>query len=363
MRVVHLITTIERGGAENAVFALANIQVEKGYEVTVIPLKGKLELFEAMQEHNINVDTSLISKNFLAQIRVMRRKYREGYIFHAHLSRAELLIRLSKSHSRFYVTRHNTERFFPKSNKYFSIMLSRFVLQKSKGVISISRAVKQFLYDSHEISTRISISVIYYGYKKQMNNVPKKQINVKLLNPEIALATIGRLAPQKNMSLLIDFAKRIQMDKVCFQLQIAGEGPDRFELEKKVRELNLSQKVEFLGKLSDIAKFLMDKDFFIFTSNYEGLGLALLEAMDAGLPIIAPRNSAIPEVIGENHPGLFISGNLDSLYDTFMLLLKNSSIQQEALAIQESRLNLFNMENYFASHHFLYSGLQNSGRT
>jgi len=307
-----------------------------------------------MKREGIAVDTSLISMNFLAQIRFMRENYRGPYIVHAHLPRAELLARLSKSKVGFYVTRHNAENFFPNSNRFLSIILSRFVLRKSHGVICISKAVKQFLYDSHEVSRTVPISVIYYGYQKQIDNEPKQLIDIKLLNRKIELATIGRLAPQKNLSLLIDFAKRIRSENFNFHLQIAGEGPDRLKLEKKVKELNLSREVRFLGKISNITDFLMEKDFFIFTSNYEGLGLVLLEAMDAGLPIIAPRNSAIPEVIGDNHPGLFISGNLDSLYDTFVRVSTNPSLQQEALEIQALKLTEFSMESYFQSHHLFY---------
>jgi glycosyltransferase involved in cell wall biosynthesis len=354
MRVVHLITTIERGGAENAVFALAKIQVIKGYEVTVIPLKGKLELLEAMQGQNINVDTSLISKNFLAQIRVMRRKYRGSYTFHAHLPRAELLVRFSKSHTGFYVTRHNSERFFPKSNTLLSIILSRFVLRKSLHMISISKAVKQFLVDSYEISKGTPNSVIYYGYTQRVQEFSKKRTYLELLNREIALGAIGRLAPQKNLGLLIDFADRMKKGGIQFNIKIAGEGPERQVLEKKVADLGLCQEVRFLGKLLDVSEFLNSRDFFVLTSNYEGLGLVLLEAMDARLPIVAPRNSAIPEVIGEDHPGLFISGDLDSLYNTFIHMLSNPSMQQEALRIQALKLNEFDMENYFQSHHALY---------
>jgi hypothetical protein len=59
-------------------------------------------------------------------------------------------------------------------------------------------------------------------------------------------------------------------------------------------------------------------------------------------------------VIGEDHPGLFISGDLDSLYNTFIHMLSNPSMQQEALKIQAVKLNEFDMENYFQSHHALY---------
>lgn len=307
-----------------------------------------------MKREGITVDTSLISMNFLEQIRYMRENYRGPFIIHAHLPRAELLARLSKSKVGFYITRHNAENFFPNSIRFLSIILSRFVLRKSHGVICISRAVRQFILDSHEISRSIPTSVIYYGYERRMGNFVRHSTENASLDRTIELSTIGRLTPQKNLTLMINFAYRLKLEGINFKLQIVGEGPDRYKLEKKVTDLQLTQEIHFLGKLSEVSQFLTSSDFFIFTSNYEGLGLALLEAMDAGLPIVAPRNSAIPEVLGEDHPGLFVSGDLESLYATFMRFLLDPSLQQQVVDIQASRLKQFDMQSYFWNHHKFY---------
>ena len=356
--MVHVITTIERGGAENAIAALAQVQVEKGYEVFVVPLKGNLELLDSLQATGVLVDTSLISKSFLNQVLCMRRRYRNSFIFHAHLPRAELLLTLSKPKSGFYVTRHNTERFFPKSHSLFSKLLSRFVLQKSLGVISISKAVRDYILNSKEISSRTPNCIIHYGYTER---IKRSRIIKLVVNDDIRilrLGTIGRLSPQKNLAMLIDFANLLKEIQVDFQIQIAGEGPERKHIEDKLHNYELEQEVQLLGKISDVSSFLISQDFFIFTSNYEGLGLVLLEAMDAGLPIIAPRNSAIPEVIGENHPGLFVSGDLESLFTTFMAMFCCPTVQRQALEIQSLRLLEFNMENYFNSHHNFYGNVE-----
>jgi glycosyltransferase involved in cell wall biosynthesis len=187
-----------------------------------------------------------------------------------------------------------------------------------------------------------------------MGNFVRHSTENASLDRTIELSTIGRLTPQKNLTLMINFAYRLKLEGINFKLQIVGEGPDRYKLEKKVTDLQLTQEIHFLGKLSEVSQFLTSSDFFIFTSNYEGLGLALLEAMDAGLPIVAPRNSAIPEVLGEDHPGLFVSGDLESLYATFMRFLLDPSLQQQVVDIQASRLKQFDMQSYFWNHHKFY---------
>ena len=101
--------------------------------------------------------------------------------------------------------------------------------------------------------------------------------------------------------------------------------------------------------------FLQDQDFFVLTSNYEGFGLVLLEAMDAKLPIIAARNSAIPEVLGESHPGLFVTRDSESLLQTLLDVIQFSDTYSEIMNTQSLRLDYFSMEKYFYAHHQLYT--------
>ena len=355
MRIVHVITTIERGGAENAINSLAKVQVQNGYSVTVVPLKGRLDLKDSFQESGVDVDTAFVSKSLLAQIFLMRSKFRNADIFHAHLPRAEILLRLSKAQSGFFVTRHNTEPFFPNSHNLISKFLSRFVLQKTLGVISISQAVRLFLIDKKEMSARTRNTVIYYGYVPRYEKVVRDALNQNRCASKIEIGTISRLSPQKNLNLLIDLAKHLKEMNLDFRIRVVGDGPDRSLLESRIISLNLSSRMELLGKLPNVFPFLESLDFFVLTSNYEGLGLVLLEAMDAGLPIIAPRNSAVPEVLSYEHPGLFMSGDLVSLSSIFMNVLSNQTTRQAALGIQSSQLNMFSMEAYFVHHEEFYS--------
>ena len=301
------------------------------------------------------MDTDFVSRSFINQVFHMRKKFLDVDLFHAHLPRAELLMRLSKAESGFLVTRHNTEAFFPKYLNSWSKLLSRFVLQRSLGVVSISAAVKQFLLTSKEISPKTINKIIYYGYSPRIMNSEKNLLTQKGTKPRIEIGTIGRLTPQKNLELLVQFANLLREKGLNSRIRVVGEGPDRSYLENRVRSLNLMSEIQFLGRMNDVFPFLNSLEFFVLTSNYEGLGLVLLEAMDAGLPIIAPRNSAIPEVLGDDHPGLFETGNLNSLLSTFMTMLTNKSTRQSTVDIQSQRLNRFSMENYFERHHDFYN--------
>ena len=301
------------------------------------------------------MDTDFVSRSFINQVFHMRKKFLDVDLFHAHLPRAELLMRLSKAESGFLVTRHNTEAFFPRYLNSWSKLLSRFVLQRSLGVVSISAAVKQYILTSKEMSSKTINTVIYYGYAPRNRIFLKSKPSRKEIEGSIQIGTISRLAPQKNLELLVEFANLLREKGLRARIRVVGEGPDRSILESKVLSLNLISEIQFLGRMTDVFPFLNSLDFFVLTSNYEGLGLVLLEAMDAGLPVIAPRNSAIPEVLGEDHPGLFETGDLNALLSTFMSILTNDSIRQRTFDIQSQRLNGFSMESYFERHHDFYN--------
>lgn len=355
LRVIHVITTIERGGAENAVLALAQEQVRNGYDVIVVPLKGNLELANDFMAAGITVDTFLLEHSFIGQVKLFRKKYPEELIFHAHLPRSELLLRFCKGKSFFFITRHNAEKFFPSAPAFFSKMLSRFVAQKSQSVIAISHAVAQFLTSSREISELSQVSVIYYGYSRRIICEENQDMGIPLNQSVLRIGTISRLAPQKNLPLLIDLGCKLKSSQQAFEIRIVGAGPDKLQLEKRIEECGLRDDILLLGRQSAVMPFLQAQDVFVLTSNYEGFGLVLLEAMDAGLPIIAPRNSAIPEVLGDKHPGLFKTGDSESLFNTMNSVLNNFDIYSELMKIQSRQLNFFSMTQYFKSHHELYT--------
>lgn len=353
--IVHVITTIDRGGAELAILELSKIQVKRGNEITVIPLKGSLELLDEFENNGVEVDISLLNQSFVRQVFSLLKQYLRADFLHAHLPRAELVVRMSKRSRHFNITRHNQEKFFPKGPAWLSKLLSRFVTSKTTHVISISHAVQEFLVESREISDTTKRTVIPYGYVPRM---PLRRINeAAILGScnKIRIGTIGRLVPQKNFSFLLDFAFLLRSKNIDFNLQIIGEGPEYKNLLFKVEQLNLSSQVQFLGRTSNVEPFLLSQDVFMFTSKYEGLGLVLLEAMDANLPIVAPSVSAIPEVLGNSHPGLYESENLESLYRQFTKLFSSLGNIQTTVEYQRKQLLSFGVDRYYERHSVLYN--------
>ena len=122
-------------------------------------------------------------------------------------------------------------------------------------------------------------------------------------------------------------------------LSIVGSGPLEIELKKLADELGISNKIDWLGRRSDIDNFLQNIDLFLLTSAYEGFGLVLLEAMANRVPIIAAKNSAIPEVIGDFPETLFETGNYldlsEKIESSLTMVSRNEIVDRQINRLQE----------------------------
>jgi glycosyltransferase involved in cell wall biosynthesis len=122
----------------------------------------------------------------------------------------------------------------------------------------------------------------------------------------ILVLSVGRLAEQKGHIYLLEAIPAIveQFPETVFA--IAGEGSQRAELEARSEQLGISQSVRFLGTRSDIPELLQMADIFVLPSLWEGFPIALLEAMEAGLPVIATRVEGVEEIIVDGSNGLLL---------------------------------------------------------
>ncbi|MBZ9749801.1 glycosyltransferase [Deinococcus sp. HMF7604] len=103
----------------------------------------------------------------------------------------------------------------------------------------------------------------------------------------LRVAAMGRLVPDKGFERLLAIAGRLRHTGVKFQLDVAGEGPERAVLERQARDLGLENTVRFLGYVAEPLAFLQERDVFVLTSHTEGFANVLVEAMACSLPTVA----------------------------------------------------------------------------
>jgi glycosyltransferase involved in cell wall biosynthesis len=186
---------------------------------------------------------------------------------------------------------------------YGRIMQSCDRLAGTLGIYTSNVANSRFVLDSfmsYPRSYRRRMAVVHNGIEWRPSTLDSEQARQKFKLPpqDPIIVTIGRLTEQKNQALLLDALLRLP----TAHLAIAGDGELRQSLTDKARSLGVMDRTHFLGTLvpTDVPDLLRAADIFALPSRYEGQSNALLEAMNAGLPILASDIPPQAETLGGN---------------------------------------------------------------
>jgi glycosyltransferase involved in cell wall biosynthesis len=352
MKILHVITTLERGGAENQLNLLVKMQASHGHIVQIAYLKGRDELAENLNKNNVSVLRLLTGRNFLIQVVKLKLYLRKNQfdVIHAHLPQAELVVRFSSNKkSKVFVTRHFGGQFHPKLPLKISSFLGRIASKKAISVIAISRSVKKILIENDETYNPNLIKVIYYGFSADefFNGSTGAQFNLKKNNSGIlTIGCISRLSPEKDLETVLKALHEAKNKIRKLHLYLAGEGSEKKKLMELTVELGIENEVTFLGKISNVASFLQNVDLLVLSSKFEGFGMVLLEAMATHTRIVAAKNSGIEEVIGNNGAGMFFeTSNYEDLNSKIYLSL--TKIGSEFVDKQNIQLQIFSAEKMF----------------
>jgi glycosyltransferase involved in cell wall biosynthesis len=339
MKIIHLISTICRGGAETQLLTLVREQVAQKHDVSIFFLKGEPELINEFLAAGAKVRFDLHDKNFFHQIWLFRNAVRfESCLIHAHLPKSELVASLSKYRNKLVISRHNAETFFPGSPAIVSKLLSKWVSWRSDGCICISQAVKNYLDTNGELISSRPVWIVHYGFNSTFRAV--KRVSVSEWEKVVTIGTVSRLVPQKDLPTLLKAFKHLLDRNIDLSLLIVGKGVEEKNLQSLAGDLNILDKIQWIEKTEDVYLNLSTMSVFCLTSLYEGFGLVLLEAMQSKVPIVAAKNSAIVEVLGDQYPFLFETSNVADLASKIEWLL-NPVKRQVALEYLEKRLSLF----------------------
>jgi glycosyltransferase involved in cell wall biosynthesis len=344
-KIIHLITTIERGGAEKQLLTLVREQVKSGLNVEVLYLKGAPELKNEFENCGAVVNQTLLKKSFIQQIIILRKQLNQNQTpVHAHLPKSELLASLSCSKGGFIITRHNSEAFWPGAPRKLSNGLSRFVANRSGFGVCISNAVGDYVIQRGELSKEFDLKTIYYGYEKSKQLNTEAIDEIKVNSGVLRVGSTGRLVKQKDYPTLLRAMKQVFDSGIEAELFIVGEGVAKDELFRLALELGINKRVHWLGRTPFVNEFLSQLDLFVLPSIYEGFGLVLLEAMQANKPILAANNSSIPEVLGKDYEGLFETSNVEKLSGLIREVLLEDAFAKQLVSNYSKKLENFKPE-------------------
>ena len=187
----------------------------------------------------------------------------------------------------------------------------------------------------------ISNGVETPGEKNEAADGVRRELGMR--EGEALIVTVASLEEKKGHRTLLDAAALLRRSVPCFKWAVIGEGKSREGLKRYAAELGIEDYILFLGRREDVGKFLKAGDVFVLSSLWEGLPNALLEAMEAGMPVIATGVGGVPEVVRHRDTGLLTEpADSGGLFRQLEELLKDSSLR-EALSVNARR---FVRENY-----------------
>lgn len=314
MHILHVITTINRGGAENHLAALVSGQVASGLKVTVAYLKGDGYWANSFRDMGVRVEP-LGLRHYgevlpVAKLRALIRTAAPD-IVHAHMPPAELYTRLAllllHPAPAMVISKHNDEPFYRGVGQR---RVGRWVSRRAARMIAISDAVNAYAR-KHLDMPASRVTTVHYGIDpgpyERVSESQRADVRAGWGIPSDAwvIGTVARLVPQKALHVLLKaYARYGALARQDSRLVLVGRGPLEDELRTLARQLGLEDKIIWAGFREDIPAVMNAFDIFALTSSYEGFGLVLLEAMAAARPVVASLVSAIPEIVQHEVTGL-----------------------------------------------------------
>lgn len=198
--------------------------------------------------------------------------------------------------------------------------ITRFAIQESDGVTTVSNYLKE--ETQRELGIERDIEVIpNFVDLNRFRTKPCPDAQALRQGDEKMVIHVSNFRPVKRIKDVVE-AFAIAQRKQNLRLLMVGDGPERSTALARVEELGLTDKVNFLGSQDAVEKLLPCADVFVLPSEFESFGLAALEAMACGVPVVASRAGGLAEVVDEHVTGeLFEVGQVEELAAKMLKIL------------------------------------------
>lgn len=361
LTIIHILADANLSGVPSHVLALVKGLDRLNFQSQVIcpsgPLIGELKknkvkyrIFSVKSKFDILAIDRL--KELLLDLTDTLPK--NSVIIHCHGVRAGLIGRLAAKYLSLPIvyTEHSWTKDYHLPNK-----VNQFIQKKALAyldrltarTIGVSQAVVDWLL-KEKISDKNKVKKIYNGVELPKQTLP--------LADSYTIGSVGSLTWQKNYGWLIEVFAKIQAELPVARLEIVGEGPLCGNLELRIQNLGLTNQVTLLGGLSQeqLAESYKKWSLYVQPSVNEAFGLALAEAVAAGLPALGSRVGSIPEIIGIEN-GLFDLDNQDKTAKKIINLLKNKQKRHQLWVAEYENIKQFSLEKMIREHEKLYREL------
>jgi glycosyltransferase involved in cell wall biosynthesis len=215
--------------------------------------------------------------------------------------------------------------------------VDRFILRSYARVVAVSEEVRNRLLGAgiraqkiHMIGNGIDLCPFERTSARVKDELGWRSFQV--------VGLVGRLSPEKGVDIFLQAAAQVLTHLPDVKFAVAGDGPDRGELEELIVQLGIGDSVRLLGRRDDMTAVYGSFEVMVSASRREGLPIAILEGMASSLPIVATPVGAVPSVIRDDQTGVFVATeDVQSLATGIEALLRDPA-RRERLGSAARRL-------------------------
>ena len=360
------------GGSGVVATELGKALAKKGHEIHFITYSQPVRLGsfrENIYYHEVALsDYPLFEhqpyETILASKMVDVVKYEKLNLLHVHYAiphasaayMAQQILRSQGIEIPFVTTLHGTDITLVGKDPSFEPVIT-FCINQSDAITAVSQSLKDDTYSHFNTDREIHVIPNFIDSKENLEEVDLVKRRRYANDDERILCHISNFRKVKRVEDVLKIFALVN-EQVPSKLIFAGDGPERNNLERLCRELNLCGRVIFVGKVSDTSHVLEMSDLFILPSETESFGLAALEAMAVGVPVISSNTGGIPEVNLHGESGYLSDvGNVEEMAENAIYLLKNESLFQQFRLNALKRAKVFSLKNVLPLYEDIYDRL------
>ncbi|MFQ5901527.1 MAG: glycosyltransferase family 4 protein [Thermodesulfobacteriota bacterium] len=324
MKVLHIITRLDRGGPPEVLFRLAKDTKQKGVDVVILtgPSKEPEEELKGFEERTgIPVHLILQLRRKVSPLRdllalfslIMAIKKESPDIIHTHTSKAGFIGRIAGRICGIKSIVHTPHGhilygYFGKHKTWFFVQLERIASCFCKKIITLTSFEKDD-YIRLNIAKEGQLVPIHCGV--EVKQLTQKDSKVRSIKDELGfegklIGWVGRFVEIKGCFDFIDACKIVAEDFNGVGFLMVGDGDLMSKIKEKVNQLPFKDRFFLPGYRKDIQRIMSGVDIYVLTSLNEGLGLVLVEAMAAGKPVVATNVGGVSEVVLDGKTGILV---------------------------------------------------------
>ena len=281
------------------------------------------------QPYELALSSKLVDMVKLHKIEILHVHYAIPHAYAAYM--AKKMLQEEGIYLPIVTTLHGTDITLVGSHPFYKSAVT-FSINKSDAVTAVSQSLKDDTLRLFDIKKDIHVVSNFIDLKKYNHTFTNCQRNMLAKDHEKIITHISNFRPVKRVQDVIKVFYNIQKEMPA-KLMLVGEGPERQNIEVECMKLGILDSVIFFGKSNEIDKILCFSDLFLLPSESESFGLAALEAMASGVPVISSNTGGIPEV---NIHG--VSGFLSNVGDV-------NDMTKNALNVLQNEATMKNLKN------------------